>query len=81
MVELSIKGMALAFGISFAFGALFLGITSWLFDFGTALVNAMGTVYVGYSGSLAGSLIGALWAFLDGAFLGVLVAYLYNKFQ
>jgi len=39
------------------------------------------SLYIGYAATLLGSIIGAIWAFVDGFIGGVIVAWLYNAFQ
>jgi hypothetical protein len=37
------------------------------------------TIYIGYSVSWAGAVVGALWGFVDGLIGGLAFAWLYNK--
>lgn len=78
---LNVTNFGLAVGITFAIGALFLGLTSWLFDYGNAWVELMSTVYIGYSATLLGSIIGTIFAFVDGFIGGIIFAWIYNKLQ
>ena len=41
-------------------------------------VALMGSLYVGYDASFLGGIVGALWAFVDGAIAGALIALIYN---
>ena len=68
----------LSIGIISAFSLFLLGLTAGLFDWGTELVNFLGTFYRGYGPDLAGASVGALWGFIDGFIGGMLVAWLYN---
>jgi len=79
--KLSAVNFGLAVGITFAIGALFLGLTSWLFGYGNAWVELIGTVYIGYSATLLGTIIGTIYAFVDGFIGGIVIAWIYNKFQ
>jgi len=72
--------LALAVGIILAVYILFTGITAWLFDWGTSLVEVISSLYIGYAASLSGAIIGTVWAFIDGFIAGLLIAWLYNKF-
>ena len=78
---LNVTNFGLAVGITFAIGALFLGLTSWLFNYGNAWVELIGTVYIGYSATLLGTIIGTIYAFVDGLIVGIIFACIYNKFQ
>jgi undecaprenyl pyrophosphate phosphatase UppP len=55
----------------------FIGITA-MFGWGNALVAALASLHLGYSASIVGAIIGAIWAFVDGLVAGVIVAWLYN---
>ena len=50
-----------------------------MFNWGGAFVVAMASFYIGYSASLAGALIGAVWALIDGFVAGVAIAWIYNS--
>jgi hypothetical protein len=77
MEKLRIIPLAVAFGAVWAFGMLFLAWAA-AFGWGTALVELMGSLYIGYGASFLGGIIGALWAFVDGAIAGALIALIYN---
>ena len=78
-MKLNIKAMALTFAIVFGLG-LFL-ITWWiiLIDGASTAPNFLSKVYRGYSITPLGSIIGFAWAFIDGAFGGACIAWVYNK--
>lgn len=79
--KLNLVNISLAVGISFGIYAFFLGITSWLFDWGTEFVKLAGTFYIGYAPTFPGSIIGAVWAFFD-FFIGTaIVVLVYNMLQ
>ena len=78
--KLNAKALSLALGIMWSLGVLFLSITaliseSYLHNF----VEFLSSVYLGYSLSLGGIVIGMVWGFLDAAIGGFLIAWLYNK--
>ena len=79
MNKLSVKGLALAGGVLWSFYTLLIGLAAWLFNWGTGLVSVMASLYIGFSPTLAGSLIGAAWAFIDGVIGGAVIAWVYNK--
>ncbi|OPX23484.1 MAG: hypothetical protein B1H03_01530 [Planctomycetales bacterium 4484_113] len=77
-MKLNVLAFALAAGIIFAIYFFCLGLCAWQFDWGTPLVEVVGSLYIGYATTLLGSVIGAIWAFAD-AFIGALIlALLYN---
>jgi len=78
--KLSVKGLALSIGILWAIGIFLMGIAATVSGWGDSLVNLISSLYVGYSASLAGSIIGAIWALIDGLICGALIAWLYNRF-
>jgi hypothetical protein len=55
-------------------------ITWWiiLFDGASGAPTLVGKVYRGYNISFGGSLIGFIWALLDGLIGGAIFAWLYN---
>jgi hypothetical protein len=42
------------------------------------MVNLFRSLYLGYGPTFTGTAIGTLWAFVDGAICGALVAWIYN---
>jgi len=78
--KLSVKGLALSIGILWAIGIFLMGIAATVSGWGDSLVNLISSLYIGYSASLAGSIIGAIWALIDGLICGALIAWLYNRF-
>ena len=76
---LSIRSVALTAGIVGALTMFFLAW--WLIIIGnsdgpTTLLERM---YIGYSFTPLGSIIGAVWGFVDFAIAGAIFAWLYNK--
>lgn len=70
-MQLSIKGLALALGLAWGGGVALLGLAASL-GWGRALVEVLGSVYVGFGPSPLGSAI-------DGALGGIVIAWLYNR--
>ena len=70
--------LGLSFGIVWAAGILLVGFTA-MFGWGNALVDVLASVYIGYGASVAGALIGAVWAFADGFIAGALIGWIYNR--
>jgi hypothetical protein len=78
MMRLSVKGLALALGVTWGAGVLVLGLMGAV-GWGRAVVDVLGSLYLGFRPTLVGSVIGGVWAFVDGAIAGVIVAWLYNR--
>lgn len=78
-MRLSLKALALALGLSWGVGVVLLGLAAWL-GWGRALVEVLGSLYLGFGPHPLGSVIGGLWAFVDGAVCGIVIAWLYNRF-
>jgi len=79
-MRLDTRAFALAFGIWWG-GALFL-LTWWviLLHGASADGGAIGQIYLGFSYTPLGSVIGLAWGLADGAIGGFLLAWLYNLF-
>ena len=77
MQKLDIKAFAAACGIAWAAGILFLGWAA-AFGWGGRLVEVISSVYIGYRPTVLGAVVGALWALVDGAIGGAIIALLYN---
>jgi hypothetical protein len=77
-VKLNIKAFAVACSLVWGFGVFFL--TWWIiaFDGATGEMTWLGHLYRGYEISPIGSLIGLLWALIDGLIGGAIFAWLYN---
>jgi hypothetical protein len=77
--RLSVCALGLAFGVSWALGVLVLGLLAWKFhNYGSAFINALSSVYIGYNPSPKGIAIGTGWALLDGFVWGAIIALVYN---
>jgi len=78
-MSLNIKAFSLTCGLLWGFGLFF--ITWWiiLLEGITGEITLIGKVYLGYSISPVGSIIGLLWGLVDGIIAGALLAWLYNK--
>jgi hypothetical protein len=78
MMRLDIKAFALTCGILWGLGLFFL--TWWIiaFDGATGDITFIGRIYRGYCISPLGSIIGLIWAFVDGLIGGAIFAWVYN---
>ena len=77
-MKLDVKAFALACAFIWGFGLF--ALTWWIiaFDGATGEVTMIGRLYRGYSISPVGSMIGLVWAFIDGLIVGAIFAWLYN---
>jgi hypothetical protein len=77
-MKLDVRAFALTCGLLWGFG-LFL-MTWWIIAFDGTAVDAglIGQLYRGYSITPAGSIVGLVWAFVDGLIGGAIFAWLYN---
>jgi len=79
MAKLDVKALGLTLGIVWGAALLIMGIAAMFFNYGGGFVKALGSLYCGYQATIPGSLIGAIWGFVDAAICGVVIAWLYNK--
>ncbi len=77
MEKLSVKGLAIGLGASWAICMLFAGWAS-IFGWCTEFVEVMSSIYVGLKPTFLGGIIGAVWGFIDGAIGGLIIAVVYN---
>jgi len=75
---LSVVAFGMAIGITWALSVLVLGLLAWQFEFGLTWLELLSSVYIGFSPSLLGIVIGVAWGFVDGFIGGVIVAWIYN---
>ena len=77
-MRLNVKAFALTCGLVWGLG-LFL-LTWWIiaFEGSTKEITLIGQVYRGFNISPLGSVIGLIWALVDGTIGGAIFAWLYN---
>ena len=77
-MRLNVKAFALTCGLVWGLG-LFL-LTWWIiaFEGSTKEITLIGQVYRGFNISPLGSVIGLIWALVDGTIGGTIFAWLYN---
>ncbi len=77
-MKLNVKAFALACGLLWGVGLF--AATWWIiaFEGATGDPTFIGRLYRGYAISPAGSLIGLVWALVDGVVGGAVFAWLYN---
>jgi hypothetical protein len=78
MMRLNVKAFAFTGALVWGFGLLFLTWWIILIDGPTGDVTFIGRVYRGYNLSVVGSIIGFIWAVVDGFIGGAIFAWLYN---
>lgn len=76
--RLSVCSLGIAAGITWALGVILIGLMSTYFGLATNWVDLLKSIYVGFDSTLLGTLIGGLWALIDGFICGALVALIYN---
>ncbi len=69
--------LGVAIGVLWAIYVLCAGLVA-MFGWSAALVNVLSSLYIGYSASVIGAIIGGVWAFIDGFVAGVVIAWVYN---
>ncbi|OIO80414.1 hypothetical protein AUJ84_03580 [Candidatus Pacearchaeota archaeon CG1_02_32_132] len=74
-----VRKLALSLGLTWSLGIFVLGLAAMFWGWGTGVVILLGTLYLGYDSTFLGSIIGAVWAFVDGFVAGWLIAWIYNK--
>ena len=77
-MKLQVKAFALTCGIIWGIGLLILTWWVMAFEGASSVPTFIGRVYRGYSISLLGSLVGLVWAFVDGLIGGAIFAWLFN---
>lgn len=76
--RLSPCALAVAMGITWSLAVLIIGLAAMNFDYGKPFVELFSSLYLGYGATLKGSMIGALWALIDGFIAAVIFAWIYN---
>ncbi|HJN62760.1 MAG TPA: bacteriophage holin [Candidatus Paceibacterota bacterium] len=73
-----VNAFGLALGLLWAGGVFVLGLLV-SFGHGEMFMELISSFYPGYEATLTGSVIGAVWAFVNAYIGGVIFAWLYNK--
>ena len=80
----SVKGLALTGGSLWAACVFLVGLGNLVWpSYGVAFLEVARSLYPGYAHTAGffGVIVGTLYALLDGAILGALIAWLYNRFR
>ena len=78
MNKLDTRAFGLACGILWGGGVFLMGLTATVCSWARPFVDVLSVMYVGYSATVFGILIGTLWGFVDGFIGGIVLAWLYN---
>ena len=76
--RLSPCALGAAFGLLWGLSLLVLGLLSAYCNWGTPLVELLGSLYIGYNTTISGLGLGLLWGVIDGFIGGFLLAFFYN---
>ena len=76
--KLSVWAFGFAFGIVWAIALLIMGWLAWLSGWGVQMISVIGSVYLGYTPTFWGAIVGAIWGFVDFFIGGVIFAAIYN---
>ena len=79
MGKLDVMVFGLVFGCLWSLCILVLALVSKVANRGKGIIKLFAKVYVGYGATVPGSLVGAIWGFIDGTISGMLIAWAYNK--
>ena len=79
-MKINIKALAISTGT--VTGLVVFLITAWfiIMGYNGNLLAKLGSIYLGYSVTWLGAIIGFIYGFFDGLIFGVLLGFLYNKF-
>lgn len=78
-MKLDALKFGLACGIVWSVGVLLLPLMGLIGGYGSALVKAIGSLYIGYEPTVGGAVLGAIWAFFDVGIFALIIALIYNK--
>ncbi len=79
-MKLNVKALAATCAVLWG---LALALLTWWYvirGYDPTILEEVGKVYLGYSVSWAGGLVGLVYGLVDGAIAGALVAWVYNLF-
>ena len=66
-------------GAVFGLGMFTLVVSSIYIDWGTTLLEQVGTFYIGAEATWKGAIVALVWGFIEGFIGGYLIAWIYNK--
>lgn len=79
-MKLRKRAFGLALGLTWGFSVLF--ITLWLIIMGSPgnTISKLGGIYLWYTYSAGGAILGFIWGFIHGFIFGFVLAWFYNLF-
>jgi hypothetical protein len=78
--QIDVKKLAISAGLVWGSGVFFAGLLGAATGtFALEFINSLGSLYLGYSATYTGAVIGGVWALLDGAIAGALLGFIYNR--
>ena len=83
-MSLNIKAMAMTLGVVWGGSFLFTGVANLLVEtYGVTYLDLGASIYPGYNGpgGFGSVIVVTLYAFLDGAVVGAILAWVYNFFS
>ena len=75
---MSIRTLGLTLGIFWGVAMFFLAWWMMFTGHAEGPITLLERMYIGYSFTPTGSVIGAVWGFVDGGIVGIVFAWLYN---
>lgn len=79
-MKINTKALAISAGITWGLAIFLLTVWFLVMGYNGNLLAKLGSIYLGYSVSWVGAIIGFVYGFADGLIGGALLGYLYNKF-
>ncbi len=79
MARIDTKALGLTLGIIWGASVLIMALLAKFCNYGTGLIAALSTMYIGTEATFRGGTIGAIWAFCDAGVFGLAIGWLYNK--
>jgi hypothetical protein len=77
---LGVISFGLAVGATAAIATFILGAMASAFGWGITLAQVLSSIFLGFGPTFVGAIAGAVWAFVDGFIVGLLIAWFYNRF-
>jgi hypothetical protein len=78
-LRLGVVSFGLALGLTSAICVFLLGIAAALLNWGGLAAQVLSSMFIGFGPTFVGAVSGAVWAFVSGFVVGLLLASLYNK--
>lgn len=77
--KIKVAPLAFALGITWGLGLLIAAwLGWWTTNYAHGFVETFSSIYIGYSSTFWGGIIGFLWGFADLFIAGLIIAWIYN---